>query len=160
DSYSNFFGANLLGRWSRTFSSESSFSLQVYYDRTDRHDPIYLESHDTEDIDFQYRLPLPGRQDITCGLGYRMTSSQTDAVAGRLFDPTGLTQQTYSTFIQDVIGLIPEHLNLTLGTKLENNYYSGWELQPTIRLLGMPTEHQSAWAAISRAVRTPSRLER
>jgi iron complex outermembrane receptor protein len=47
-----------------------------------------------------------------------------------------------------------------VGTKVENNFYSGWELQPSVRLAGTVTDRQSAWAAVSRAVRTPSRLER
>jgi iron complex outermembrane recepter protein len=161
DEFSNFFGSNILSRWSRSLDDKSGFTLQLYYDRADRRDPNFIEDHNTGDIDFQYRLPLPGRQDVTWGAEYRVTADQTDSAPGiRLFDPARQTIPTYSTFLQDVIALKPEKLSLTLGTKLENNFYSGWELQPSIRLQGMPTDRQSAWASVSRAVRTPSRLER
>jgi iron complex outermembrane receptor protein len=103
---------------------------------------------------------LPGRQDVTWGTGYRGTSDQTSGVGTNFFDPAARTLQTYSAFLQDEIGLIPQRLSLTLGSKIENNDYSGWELQPSVRLQGTLTDHQSAWAAVSRAVRTPSRLER
>ena len=158
--FSNLFGANLLSRWTRSFNSESNMTLQVFYERADRRDPFLKEGHDTGDADLQYRLPLPGRQDVTVGLGYRITSDETDGSGTQFFDPAGLTVQTYSTFIQDVIALVPDRLALTLGTKLENNYYSGWELQPTGRLQFLLSDHQTTWAAVSRAVRTPSRLER
>ncbi len=158
--FSNLFGANILSRWSRAFDSASGFTLQAYYDRTDRRDPTFVEGRDTEDLDFQYRLPLPGRQDVSWGLGYRATSDQTSGTGTDFFVPAARTLQTYSAFLQDVIDLIPDWLSFTAGSKIEHNDYSGWELQPTGRLLATPTEHQTVWASISRAVRTPSRLER
>src|SRR4029077_12290311 len=48
---------------------------------------------------------------------------------------------------------------LTLGSKFEHNIYSGFEIQPNARLLWTPTPHQTLWAAVTRAVRTPSRLD-
>jgi len=48
---------------------------------------------------------------------------------------------------------------LTVGSKFEHNNYSGFEVQPNGRLLWTPTENQSAWVAVTRAVRTPSRLD-
>jgi len=55
--------------------------------------------------------------------------------------------------------LVPEKLELTLGTKLEHNDFTGFEVQPTARLLWTPTPRQSIWAAASRAVRTPNLSE-
>jgi len=46
-----------------------------------------------------------------------------------------------------------------LGPKFENNDYTGLEIQPSGRLLWTPHERHSVWAAVSRAVRTPSRAE-
>src|SRR5437762_14146703 len=48
---------------------------------------------------------------------------------------------------------------LTLGSKFEHNDYSGFEIQPNIRLAWTPTTNQTVWGAISRAVRSPSRLD-
>ena len=46
-----------------------------------------------------------------------------------------------------------------MGVKLEENDFTGFEVQPTARLLWTPDRKHSAWGAISRAVRTPSRTE-
>jgi iron complex outermembrane receptor protein len=51
-------------------------------------------------------------------------------------------------------------LSLTVGTKIEHNQVSGFELEPSIRLAWHPTERQTVWAAVSRSVHTPSVLER
>ncbi len=50
-------------------------------------------------------------------------------------------------------------LNLTLGTKLEYNDYTGVEIQPNARLIWSPNKRHTVWAAVSRAVRSPSRSE-
>src|SRR5205085_9785971 len=48
---------------------------------------------------------------------------------------------------------------LTVGSKFLHNNYTGFEIQPTARLLWTPTPRQSVWGAVTRAVRTPSRVE-
>src|SRR5262249_40498371 len=48
----------------------------------------------------------------------------------------------------------------TVGAKVEHDYFSGWQIQPTIRTLWAPDKRKSAWASVSRAVRTPSFYER
>ncbi|HKX26335.1 MAG TPA: TonB-dependent receptor, partial [Blastocatellia bacterium] len=45
------------------------------------------------------------------------------------------------------------------GSKLERHDYTGFELQPSARLLWTPSAHQTVWAASSRAVRTPARYD-
>jgi iron complex outermembrane receptor protein len=54
------------------------------------------------------------------------------------------------------IMLIEDSLRLTLGSKFEHNDFTGYEIQPNARLIWTPDENHSVWAAISRAVRTPS----
>src|SRR5262249_18896742 len=50
-------------------------------------------------------------------------------------------------------------LKLTLGSKFEHNDFTGFEIQPSGRLAYIPDSRQVIWASISRAVRTPTRLE-
>ncbi|MGH7870250.1 MAG: TonB-dependent receptor plug domain-containing protein, partial [Candidatus Dormibacteraceae bacterium] len=57
------------------------------------------------------------------------------------------------------IPLVREKLALTIGSKLEHNNYTGFEVQPSARLLWRRTPGQAFWVSISRAVRTPSRLD-
>src|SRR5690606_4095353 len=62
-------------------------------------------------------------------------------------------------FVQDQIAL-SDSIQLTLGTKLEHNDFSGYEVQPNIRASWDVTRRHALWSAISRAVRVPTRLER
>lgn len=73
--------------------------------------------------------------------------------------PHRLTDQIYSGFAQDEISFLDHRLSLTLGTKLEHNNYTGFEVQPSARLLWSGTPRQAFWASVTRAVRTPSRLD-
>jgi iron complex outermembrane receptor protein len=154
-------GGNILGRWTHTFSEESDFQLQVYYDRTRRRIPnLFGEDLDTYDLDWQHRFALGQRQIIVWGLGYRLNDDEVNNSPLLSFLPAQKTFQTYSAFVQDEIILVEDRLRLTLGSKFEHNDYTGFEVQPSGRLTWAPTERQTIWAAISRAVRTPSRIDR
>ena len=48
---------------------------------------------------------------------------------------------------------------ITIGSKFLHNIYTGFEIQPSARLLWTPTARQTIWAGFTRAVRTPSRIE-
>src|SRR5207237_10810449 len=79
--------------------------------------------------------------------------------AGFSFLPPNRNLQLFSGFLQDEITLLPDRLRLTVGTKLEHNDYSGFEVQPSARIAWTPDDHQTVWAAVSRAVRSPSRID-
>jgi iron complex outermembrane receptor protein len=64
-----------------------------------------------------------------------------------------------SAFVQDDITLVPDRLRLTLGSKFEHNDFTGFEIQPNARLAWTPSARHTVWAAVSRAVRTPTRLD-
>ena len=55
--------------------------------------------------------------------------------------------------------MFPRKLSLTLGSKFERDTYTGFEYQPSGRLLFTPTRTLTAWASVSRAVRTPDRVD-
>jgi iron complex outermembrane receptor protein len=75
------------------------------------------------------------------------------------FPPPRRHPQLVSAFVQDQITLVEDAFSLTLGSKFEHNDFTGFEYQPTARLLWTPTRRQTAWAAVSRAVRTPTLSE-
>ena len=154
---------HVLARWSHTRDAESDWSLQIYWDSFTR---IFenLEVHqrwDTYDVDFQHRLALGERNRLIWGLGYRavestLSNSGLDNGFILSYVPSDSRQQLAGAFLQDQIALVPDRLNLTIGSKFEHNDFTGFEYQPTVRLLWMSTTRQSVWAAVSRAVRTPS----
>jgi iron complex outermembrane receptor protein len=53
---------------------------------------------------------------------------------------------------------LQEDVVLTVGAKIEHNAYTDYEWQPNVRLTWLLDGGQSLWAAVSRAVRIPARL--
>jgi len=156
-------GQNLLGRWLHPLGESSDITVQLYWDRTYRHiSGSFIEELNTYDLDFQHRFPIGQRQNVIWGAAYRLMPDHigNSNPSGFSFLPADRTLQLFSGFLQDEITLLPDHLRLTLGTKLEHNDYSGIEVQPSARIAWTQEEHQTIWAAISRAVRSPSRIDR
>jgi iron complex outermembrane receptor protein len=152
-------GGNLLGRWTHTFSDTSELRAQVYYDRTEREATILNEKRDSFDLDLQEEFALGDRNRIVCGLGYRLDSDEQKNNSTIAFHPERQTVSLFSAFAEDELALVRDKLSLTLGSKFEHNDYTGFEIEPGARLLWSPWKHQTFWASISRAVRTPSRAE-
>ena len=153
-------GANLLGRWVHEFSAESELTTQMYYDRTDRGFGIGTEIRDTLDFEVQHRFHLGDRNEVLWGGGYRYSVDHISGTSDLQVRDPSVGLQLFSAFVQDEVAVVPDRLNLTFGTKLEHNDYTGVEVQPSARLAWMPHERHTLWAAVSRAVRTPSRAER
>jgi iron complex outermembrane recepter protein len=161
DSLTNTKGGNLLARWSHTFSETSDFKIQFYYDRVHREATRSFDDVlSTYDLDCQYKFLVTKRHNVVAGLGYRMIDD--DFRPGSImFSPEKRSLQIYSGFIQDEITLMKEKLYLVLGSKAQHNDYTGYEFQPGARLAWtILAKQQTLWAAVSRAVRTPSRVDR
>ncbi len=154
-------GGNILGRWSRTFSDSNDIQVQVYYDRTNRHEANLGELRNTFDVDFLQRLRLPARNHLTWGLGARIDPvKDIEVVTGLTFVPDNRTDYLLTGFVQDEIGLVDKRLTLTLGTKLlQTNFLHGVGLEPSARLAWTPNEKNTVWAAYTHALRTPSDVE-
>ncbi len=153
-------GGNLLGRWKRILNERSDFQIQAYYDRTRHFEPEIGETRNTFDIDFLHHLKLPKQQDFLWGLGARVSPGSFVPLVPTIdFLPHHLTDQIYSAFLQDEITFLDDRLSLTVGSKFEHNNYTGFEVQPSARVLWSSTPRQAFWASFTRAVRTPSRLD-
>jgi iron complex outermembrane receptor protein len=154
-------GGNVLSRWKHPFSPTADIQLQIYGDHTWRDfNNGFTERLDTYDFDWQNRFQLAPGQELTWGLGYRVMDDQETDLALFGFTPAHQVLRLVSGFIQDEIVLVKDRLRLTAGTKLEDNDYTGFEYQPSARVAWTPAETQLLWAAVSRAVRTPSRTDR
>jgi iron complex outermembrane receptor protein len=149
---------NLLARWNHTLAGGSSTSLQVYFDRDDRHDEGVHEGLNTLDIDFQHHLTLGSRHDIVWGAGYRVTSDNHTDGYGKAYVPLSRTNNLYSTFMQDEVALT-HSLWFTVGSKFEHNAYTGFEYEPSAKLLWQPAPRQTVWVSASRAIVQTSREE-
>jgi iron complex outermembrane receptor protein len=153
-------GGNLLARWQHRTGEGSDIQIQAYFDRTNRQDFELGETRDTFDVDFVQHARIHDDQELTWGLGARVSPSNfIQTSQGVNFLPAKQTDSIYSGFVQYELPIVRNKLTLTAGTKLEHNNFSGFDYQPSVRLLWMVTPHQSFWAAVTRAVRTPSRLD-
>jgi iron complex outermembrane receptor protein len=152
-------GWNLLSRWKRTFSPGSETSLQVYFDRTTRGDSTYNIGQNIFDIDFQHHIVWGARQDIVWGLGYRTSSDDIEPTLRISATPQSRRNQLFSLFAQDEIAIRPDRVHLALSARLERNDYTGFDVQPSARLVWTPNSKNSVWGAVSGADRTPSRAD-
>jgi iron complex outermembrane receptor protein len=152
-------GGNLIGRWTYSPSENLGFKLQAYYDRTERDDDQFREVRDTIDLEWQNDIRLFENNQLTWGLGYRWMRDDIRNEFTTGFDPDDRDTSLFSGFVQNDLALLDDRLHLTVGTKIEHNHYTGWEFQPSGRALWKPADRHAVWAAISRAVRTPSRAE-
>jgi iron complex outermembrane receptor protein len=152
-------GGNVLASWHHVLTSGSDFQIKTYYDRTERQELNFREVRSTFDVDFIHHIPFR-RNDVTWGLGARTSPGDfTEIVPTVLFTPPSQTYNILSAFAQDEIALVPDRLSLTIGAKLEYTTFSDFDYQPNIRLAWTPNLRSTAWASVTRAIRTPSRIE-
>jgi len=152
-------GANVLGRWSRGYDG-AGWQVQAYVDTYRREQPgLFTEHLDTIDIDLQQRLRWGERHELVWGGGIREQRDRTTGGPLLAFVPADSRLNLSNVFAQDTLSF-GERLKLTLGLKLEHNSYTGLEVQPNVRIAWKPEAQSLLWGALSRAVRTPSRLDR
>ncbi len=156
-SIDNVAGANVLGRWTHDFK-DSKLTVQAYYDRKARNNPVFSEVRDTGDLDVQHNIHASDRHEITWGVGFRTTRRNGKNSLNVTLNPEDDTRNLYSTFFQDQIA-VAQRFKVIIGSKFEHNDFTGFEVQPSIRALYTPATNQTIWAAVSRAVRTPSEAE-
>jgi iron complex outermembrane receptor protein len=151
-------------RWAHPLANGDSIQIQLYYDSLDRSVAArYLETLRTYDIDLQHSFSWGSRQTIVWGGGYRLMRDNfpTFPVPGptAIFSPTSRTLQLGNAFLEDSIDLT-RGVKAILGTRLEDDAYAGIGVLPSLRLAWKADEATLLWAAVSRAARTPSRLDR
>jgi iron complex outermembrane receptor protein len=160
DGYLGASGVNVLARWQRDFSSGRGFTLQAYYDRTSWLAPHFGEKRDTVDVDFVHHVTLARRHGLSAGGAARVSPSAFIQTIPTLdFSPRRASDTVYSGFAEDRVELVRDRFWLTAGSKVEHNSYTGVEVEPSLRLMWTPRPGQSLWSAVTRAVRTPSRIE-
>jgi iron complex outermembrane recepter protein len=148
-------GGFLQGMWKHTHSDRSSTALELSYDRY-AHDDFVGDHRGTLDLDFQHNFSWGERQNVTWGLEYRHSASRSSATLYAGFTPSSFATQLFGSYVQDEIAIVPKSVSLTIGTKLEHNDYTGFNLMPSARLAWTIDPSHMVWLATSHAVRTPS----
>jgi iron complex outermembrane receptor protein len=154
-------GGNILSRWAKTLSDSNDIQVQVYYDRTNRHEANLADLRNTFDVDFLQRIRWKERQTVTWGLGVRVDpATDKEVVSGLTFVPASRTDYLLTGFLQDEISLVENRLSLTIGSKaVQTNFLHGIGLEPSARLAWTVDDKQTVWAAFTHTLRTPSDVE-
>jgi iron complex outermembrane receptor protein len=153
-------GGNVLARWSRALDADRSIVVQAYYDRTEREHPAtFRATLDTLDVEAQATLRASASQTLLIGAGYRYQRDRVTNSAVQAFLPAHRNLDTFYAVVQDEIALRHD-VSLVAGLKAEHNEYAGFEYLPTLRVRWQPDAQHTLWAAASRAVRAPARIDR
>jgi iron complex outermembrane recepter protein len=152
-------GGHLRYRAQHDDGAGAGWSLQAYYDRNRRDSQRLSWSRQTWDVDFRRWARWGERNEWIWGVQYGTTSDETGESAIVPFDPRSRTIATVNAFVQNTSELVPQQVFLMLGSKFTHHEFVGGHVQPALRLWWTPSAAQTVWAAVSRPVRTPSRLE-
>lgn len=151
-------GFNLLGRWKRVFSADSDLQVDSYFDRTYRLLPRqWQEQRHTGSASLKYRFRT-GAHDLMIGGDAMLSADEIGNIGAAVMEPPERTTHTAGVYLLDTVSLRPD-VALTAAIKGEHNEFSGFEYQPTARLAWTPNAQTTLWAAVSRAVRTPVRID-
>jgi iron complex outermembrane receptor protein len=152
-------GGDVNFRYQTAKADSTGLMVQAYFDRTLRTHAFLGETRDTIDIDFVDRFKTGGSNLLSVGAGLRWSPFQIipQIPSDSLVPPTGL-DHIYTGFLQDEIS-VDKAVHLTVGAKLQQNNYSGFDALPSGRLLWSPNDKQTLWAGITRSVTTPSDIE-
>jgi iron complex outermembrane receptor protein len=156
----HFMGGNILFRYEKVLDEDTSWQVQTYYDQYRCLIANLPERRDTYDIDLQWQFRPWEYHHFITGANYRNSPNVTNGNFTVALIPDDFVTQWASVFAQDTMTLEEDRWYFTLGTRLEYNTFGKFQPEPTARLLFLPSERQSMWAAISRAARNPSRIDR
>ena len=154
----NVHGFDILGRWTRFTAPGETLSVQAYFDLASREFESGIIETQIFDFDYQQDWNVFENSQIVWGLGYR---SVWDEITNNfIFSLSDNFRQTnlVTGFVQGDAMFLEGALKVVVGTKLEYNDYTGFEIQPNARI-ALSRGDITYWASVSRAVRTPSRSE-
>ncbi|HET9947505.1 MAG TPA: TonB-dependent receptor [Longimicrobiales bacterium] len=156
---SEFSGGHVLAQWRHTFAGGSPLEVQAYWDRTRRdQSPVLLEDVDTYDVEMQHGFSV-GVHDLVWGGGFRVIDDRFANLASFVVAQEDSRRTLASFFVQDEVSLAGA-FRVTGGIKLEKHTYTDFEYMPSLRLAWQASDAALVWGAVSRAVRTPSRVDR
>jgi iron complex outermembrane recepter protein len=146
--------------WQRIVSDRSRFEVRGSFERMD-HNELYVPlSYRVAEIDLEHHWQIGSRQELIWGLAYRDARYHLTPTRSFRQPRSDWDADIYAGFFADDVALVRDKLHLIVGAHAGHNEFTGFEYQPTGRLLWTPNRWLTTWAAVSRAVRTPSIADR
>ncbi len=156
------FGGSIQSTWTHQIDDDTTFRLMGIYDRLNFANQGIEFGRDSYILDAAYSGVWGDRHKWLVGGQVR---TDADAItplqyvlATTPYEPPAKTYTVTSVLFQDEITLVPDSLTFLAGTKMEVNAFTGFEIQPSGRLLKTIDDQRVAWAAVSRAIRRPNRI--
>lgn len=151
---------NLAANWQIEHLSGDKTTIQLSLEQSDVQQILVDEERSTFDFEYNRRKKVKKDHELILGLSGRLSKDHISSSKFMWVDHANRLTSQYRFFLTDEIRLIPDRLSLTVSSMLEHNQYTGFEFQPSLRLSFNPDNRNSLWLSLSRAIRTPSRLER
>jgi iron complex outermembrane receptor protein len=158
--HTDYNGGYLQGRWTRTSSRGGESEVQFSYDRNNIDYPYVRGDLQNLTFDFQKRVQTGEQNEIYYGAGYQQYWDDTNSNRYLSFNPRSEVFRSGDIVLRDEWQAVPGRLMASAGVRVDYNSYPDIEYQPSFRLLYTPKPNHSAWLAVSRAVRTPNRVDR
>ncbi len=152
-------GYNILGRWTHSFSDDNQLSVQTYIDDSHRTEFGASFDYTSFDLDISQFIRWGERYETVWGFGYRTVDDKVVGEDVLTYTVEEFYAELYNGYVQQDIHFADKRLRFSLGSKFEHNDFTGFEIQPSARAIWVGEKDWSVWGAVSRAVRTPSRLE-
>ena len=150
----------LQARWDSPTDRATHHSVLAYVAHSDYQHVVLDEHRVTADVEYQQHTDAGARHDLIWGVGIRLSNDRIEGSPMLSPDDGRVDSTLFSVYAQDEIDLQPGRWRLSVGARLDYNDFTHLGVQPNVRLSWTPTDEDSAWASLARALRTPSRLER
>lgn len=159
----NYFVGDVQALYTHRFLDDSELTFLGIYDRADTGDSYGQYHRDSYILDAAYKWSWGPRHKLLAGGQIRIDRDTVVPLEYRFYtiglDPASRTYSLPSWLIQDEIALVPDDLTFLVGAKMEVNPFTGFEIQPSGRLLKKVDDQRAVWCAVSRAVRRPNRID-
>jgi iron complex outermembrane receptor protein len=148
-------GGFLQASWTRQLPGAAELAIGAWYESYERRLQPTDEESGTFDLGVRYGTRIRDSHNVSAGVTYRHIQHETFPNFVLALSPSDTTVELWSGFLQDEVQLTPR-LQATLGVRVEDNQFTGHEWQPNLRLGWSITSDQLVWAAVGRAVHTPT----
>lgn len=150
--------SRIMARLENRISSVANQMLQISWLKQHGSQTYIKEDFESIDVDYQMNFIHQDLQ-LDWGLNYRYNSISFNQSVFLDSDKDFDNLEQFGLLAQAQYSVLPDTLDFIIGTKLDHNDLTGWENQPSTRLVYKPADQHITWAALSRSVRTPTLIE-